>query len=83
MPRKNLRSRVPAGQSFILGMVPLVIARGAGASGQRPLGTAVFGGMIASTLLAVFFVPVFYVVFQGLSDWWKPPNPAEPSLENR
>jgi HAE1 family hydrophobic/amphiphilic exporter-1 len=45
--------------AFILGMVPLVIATGAGAAGQRALGTAVFGGMIAATVLAVFFVPVF------------------------
>ena len=55
--------------AFILGVFPLVIADGAGAAGQRALGTAVFGGMIASTILSVFFVPVFFVVFQGLSDW--------------
>jgi HAE1 family hydrophobic/amphiphilic exporter-1 len=57
--------------AFILGVVPLVIAEGAGAAGQRALGTAVFGGMIASTILAVFFVPVFYVLLQGLAEWWK------------
>ncbi|MHB0959363.1 MAG: efflux RND transporter permease subunit [Pirellulaceae bacterium] len=56
--------------AFILGVVPLVIAEGAGAAGQRALGTAVFGGMIASTLLAVFFVPVFFVVFQRLGERW-------------
>ena len=56
--------------AFILGVVPLVIADGAGAAGQRALGTAVFGGMIASTVLAVFFVPVFYVIFQRLGEWW-------------
>ncbi len=54
--------------AFILGVVPLVTAEGAGAAGQRALGTAVFGGMIASTLLAVFFVPVFFVVFQRLGE---------------
>jgi HAE1 family hydrophobic/amphiphilic exporter-1 len=58
--------------AFILGVVPLVIADGAGAAGQRALGTAVFGGMIASTILAVFFVPVFFFVFQHLDEWWKP-----------
>lgn len=41
------------------------------AAGQRALDTAVFGGMIASTLLAVFFVPVFYVLFQRLGEWRK------------
>jgi hydrophobic/amphiphilic exporter-1 (mainly G- bacteria), HAE1 family len=56
--------------AFILGVVPLVIARGAGAASRQALGTAVFGGMIASTLLAVFFVPAFFVVCQGFSDWW-------------
>ncbi len=56
--------------AFILGVVPLVIAKGAGAAGQQALGTAVFGGMIASTLLAVFFVPVFYVLFQNIAEWF-------------
>jgi hydrophobic/amphiphilic exporter-1 (mainly G- bacteria), HAE1 family len=54
--------------AFILGVYPLVIARGAGAASRRALGTAVFGGMITSTFLAVLFVPVFYVVSQGLSE---------------
>ncbi|NUP98346.1 MAG: efflux RND transporter permease subunit, partial [Armatimonadetes bacterium] len=60
--------------AFILGVVPLVVADGAGAAGQRALGTAVFGGMIASTVLAVFFVPVFYVIFQSMAEWWKRPK---------
>jgi hydrophobic/amphiphilic exporter-1 (mainly G- bacteria), HAE1 family len=58
--------------AFILGVVPLLWAEGAGAASQQALGTAVFGGMIASTILAVFFVPVFFVVMQSLSEWWKP-----------
>jgi HAE1 family hydrophobic/amphiphilic exporter-1 len=56
--------------AFILGVLPLVFAEGAGAAGQQALGTAVFGGMLASTILAVFFVPVFYVVFQSLAEMW-------------
>jgi multidrug efflux pump subunit AcrB len=48
--------------AFILGVVPLVIATGAGAAARRALGTAVFSGMMAATLLAVFIVPVLYVV---------------------
>jgi HAE1 family hydrophobic/amphiphilic exporter-1 len=63
--------------AFILGVVPLAIATGAGAAGQRALGTAVFGGMLASTLLAVFFVPAFFVVFQSLSEWWGHGRPVE------
>jgi HAE1 family hydrophobic/amphiphilic exporter-1 len=54
--------------AFILGIWPLVNATGAGATSRRSLGTAVFGGMIAATVLAVFFVPVFFVVMQGLSE---------------
>jgi HAE1 family hydrophobic/amphiphilic exporter-1 len=53
--------------AFILGVAPLLIASGAGATGQRAIGTVVFGGMIASTLLAIPFVPVFYVATQRLS----------------
>jgi HAE1 family hydrophobic/amphiphilic exporter-1 len=56
--------------AFILGVVPLMLAGGAGAAGQRALGTAVFGGMVASTILAVFFVPVFFVIFQHLGEWF-------------
>jgi HAE1 family hydrophobic/amphiphilic exporter-1 len=56
--------------AFILGVVPLVIAQGAGAVSRQALGTAVFGGMIAGTLLSTFFVPVFYVVCQSFSEWW-------------
>jgi len=46
-----------------------VNATGAGVAGQRALGTAGFGGMIAATVLAVFFVPVFYAVMQRLSEF--------------
>ena len=53
--------------SFILGVVPLVVATGAGAGSRRALGTAVFGGMIASTVLGVFFIPVLYVVVQRIA----------------
>lgn len=54
--------------AFILGVYPLVIAEGAGAANRRALGTAVFGGMLTSTFLAVLFVPVFYVVAQRISE---------------
>ncbi len=54
--------------AFILGVYPLVVAGGAGAASRRALGTAVFGGMLTSTFLAVLFVPVFYVVLQGWSE---------------
>lgn len=62
--------------SFILGVVPLVLASGASATSQQALGTAVFGGMIVSTFFSVFFVPVFFVVFQHLHEWLRGPQPA-------
>ena len=58
--------------AFILGVMPLMFAEGAGAAGQQALGSAVCGGMLTSTLLAVFFVPVFYIVLQGLREWRRP-----------
>jgi HAE1 family hydrophobic/amphiphilic exporter-1 len=54
--------------AFILGVTPLLIAFGAGAASQRAIGTVVFGGMLSSTLLAIPFVPVFYVIFESLSE---------------
>ena len=48
--------------AFILGVLPLVLATGAGSASQRAIGTGVMGGMITATALAVFFVPVFFVV---------------------
>jgi HAE1 family hydrophobic/amphiphilic exporter-1 len=60
--------------AFMLGVVPLVWAHGAGAASQRSLGTAVFGGMATSTVLAVFFVPVFFVILQRVQEWWSGRN---------
>lgn len=57
--------------AFILGVLPLVIATGAGASGREALGTAVFGGMLAATILAIFFIPVFYVFLQKMVEYKK------------
>ena len=53
--------------AFILGVVPLVIATGAGAASRNSIGTGVFGGMLAATFLAIFFVPLFFVLIRSLS----------------
>jgi multidrug efflux pump len=55
--------------SFILGVVPLVVATGAGAAARRSLGTAVFGGMLVATLLSLVLVPALYVLVQGSAEW--------------
>ena len=52
--------------AFILGVLPLAIASGAGSAGQRAIGTGVMGGMVTATALGVFFVPVFFVVVRTL-----------------
>ena len=52
--------------AFLLGVLPLVVATGAGAASRRALGTAVFGGMATATLLGVFIIPALYVVIQRL-----------------
>jgi HAE1 family hydrophobic/amphiphilic exporter-1 len=57
--------------AFILGVVPLVIATGAGASARKSIGITVFSGMLASTCLAVLFVPSLFVVVQRLEEWLK------------
>jgi HAE1 family hydrophobic/amphiphilic exporter-1 len=54
--------------SFILGVVPLVVATGAGAAARRSLGTAVFGGMLVATVLTLVLVPALYVVVQGAAE---------------
>jgi HAE1 family hydrophobic/amphiphilic exporter-1 len=66
--RRRFRPIVMTSFAFILGVAPLVVARGAGAASERAIGTVVFGGMLASTLLAIPFVPVFFVIMQGLSE---------------
>ncbi len=65
--------------AFILGIAPLVFAKGAGAASRQALGTAVFGGMIAATVLAVIFVPVFFVVTQRFSEWRARPRAVAPA----
>jgi multidrug efflux pump len=61
----RFRPIVMTSLAFILGVLPLVIAGGAGAASQRAIGTGVMGGMITATALGVFFVPVFFVVIRG------------------
>jgi HAE1 family hydrophobic/amphiphilic exporter-1 len=66
--RRRFRPIVMTSFAFILGVVPLMVATGAGAASQQAIGTVVFGGMMASTLLAIPFVPVFYVALEGMSE---------------
>lgn len=65
--RSRLRPILMTSLAFILGVVPLMVARGAGSEIQNAIGTGVFGGMLSATILAVFFVPVLYVAVSRLT----------------
>jgi multidrug efflux pump len=66
--RSRLRPIIMTSFAFILGVVPLMIAHGAGAEMRRTLGTAVFAGMLGVTFFGIFLTPVFYYVIQGFVD---------------
>jgi HAE1 family hydrophobic/amphiphilic exporter-1 len=69
--RARFRPILMTSFAFILGVAPLVVASGAGASARKSIGITVFSGMIASTCLAVLFVPTFFVVIQRFETWLK------------
>jgi HAE1 family hydrophobic/amphiphilic exporter-1 len=79
----RLRPILMTSLAFILGVVPLVIATGAGENGRHSVGTTVFGGMIMSTFLNLIFIPVLYLIIEG----WRErggkrvhvPEPAPPA----
>jgi HAE1 family hydrophobic/amphiphilic exporter-1 len=75
--------------AFIIGVIPLMLAHGAGAASRQSLGSTVFAGMLAATALGIFFTPTLYEVFQHLIERGKkkgkreevrektPPRPSE------
>src|SRR5437870_6150169 len=67
--RARFRPILMTSFAFILGVLPLVLATGAGANARKSIGITVFTGMIASTCLAVLFVPTFFVVIQRFEHW--------------
>jgi multidrug efflux pump len=64
--RLRLRPILMTSMAFILGVLPMVITKGAGSGSQNAIGTGVMGGMISATVLAIFFVPVFFVVVRRI-----------------
>jgi multidrug efflux pump len=67
--RLRLRPILMTSFAFILGVLPLVFAKGAGAEMRWSLGTAVFSGMLGVTIFGIFLTPVFFYVLQGMSEW--------------
>ena len=80
--RLRLRPILMTSLAFTLGVLPLMLARGASAESQHAIGTGVFGGMLSGTLLAVFFVPAFFVFVIGTQERiaaWRAPRGASAS----
>jgi len=75
--RIRLRPILMTSLAFILGVVPLVVATGAGEKGRHSVGTTVFGGMIMSTILNLFFIPVLYLIIEGWRERGKKEAPAK------
>ncbi|WP_343592623.1 efflux RND transporter permease subunit, partial [Paracidovorax wautersii] len=69
--RLRLRPILMTSLAFALGVVPLMLATGASRETQQAIGTGVFGGIVTATVLAVFFVPVFFVLVVGLQERWR------------
>ncbi|WP_341706073.1 efflux RND transporter permease subunit [Halopseudomonas sp.] len=83
--RLRLRPILMTSLAFTLGVVPLMLASGASAETQHAIGTGVFGGMLSGTVLAVFFVPVFFVFVIGAQERfsaWRTQRSAVPTGEN-
>jgi HAE1 family hydrophobic/amphiphilic exporter-1 len=74
--RIRLRPILMTSLAFIMGVVPLVVATGAGENGRHSVGTAVFGGMIMSTILNLFFIPVLYLLIEGFRERRRKPKAA-------
>jgi HAE1 family hydrophobic/amphiphilic exporter-1 len=77
--QQRFRAVMMTALSFLLGVVPLLIASGAGAASQKAIGIAVFGGMLAATVLGVIVVPLLYALMQSLRERLK--GPQAPQLE--
>jgi multidrug efflux pump len=65
--RLRLRPILMTSMAFILGVLPLAISNGAGSASQHAIGTGVIGGMLTATFLAIFMIPMFFVVISKIS----------------
>jgi multidrug efflux pump len=79
----RLRPILMTSMAFVLGVVPLVISTGAGSASQNAIGTGVAGGMISGTVLAIFLVPVFYVVVRSIVNRFSPAKNPESEIPSQ
>ena len=80
----RLRPILMTSLAFVFGIMPLMVSTGAGASGNRSIGTGAVGGMLIGTIFGVFVIPVLFIIFQGLQERIssKPlPVPQQPADE--
>ena len=84
---ERFRAVLMTAMTFILGVFPMIVATGAGASSQIAIGTSVFYGMIAATFIGIIFIPALFAVFETLKEWGgrgrTEPQPAETSSAGR
>ena len=78
--RQRLRPILMTSLAFMLGVLPLVVSTGAGSGGRQSLGTGVFGGTLVSTVLGIFFVPLFYVIVRSIFPGRRRNTPAVEQL---
>jgi HAE1 family hydrophobic/amphiphilic exporter-1/multidrug efflux pump len=74
--RLRFRPIIMTSMAFVMGVFPLVMATGAGAASRQSIGTGVFGGMLAATFMAIFFIPMFFTLVRKLS--WPRSSHAAP-----
>jgi HAE1 family hydrophobic/amphiphilic exporter-1 len=79
--KARLRPILMTSLAFVAGLLPLLFAHGAGAQGNRSIGTGAVGGMLFGTLVGVFFVPVLYMVFEGLQERISGPPKTQEQLD--
>ncbi|MEN1396280.1 efflux RND transporter permease subunit, partial [Pseudomonas aeruginosa] len=77
--RQRLRPILMTSLAFIFGVLPMATSKGAGSGGQHAVGTGVMGGMISATILAIYFVPLFFVLVRRRF----PLKPRPPMLDRR
>ncbi|WP_148673806.1 efflux RND transporter permease subunit, partial [Klebsiella pneumoniae] len=66
---RRFRAVMMTAVSFIIGIMPMMLATGAGAQSRRIIGTTVFSGMLVATMVGILFIPSLYVLFQRMREW--------------
>jgi HAE1 family hydrophobic/amphiphilic exporter-1 len=79
--KARLRPILMTSLAFVFGLLPLLFASGAGANGNRSIGAGAVGGMLFGTFVGVFFIPVLYIIFEGLQERISGPPKTQEQIE--